>query len=89
MKDISNEGIKLQEVQTAKQLRMHLLNCLITELTKTKTYYMRLLDMEDNVKIYVNGFRDISTKCHTRYLLAISPEDKLTTTTSLLLYPAD
>ena len=45
--------------------------------------------MEDNVKMYVNGFKNISTKCRTRYLLAVSPENKLTPTTPLLLYPAD
>ena len=68
---------------------MHLRNYLVTELMKPKTYHKRLLDMEDNVKMYVYGFRDISTKCRTRYLLAVSPDNRLTTSTPLLLYPAD
>ncbi|KAK8896229.1 hypothetical protein M9Y10_014124 [Tritrichomonas musculus] len=68
---------------------MQLCNYLVTELMKPKTHYKRLLDMENNVKMYVYGFRDISTKCRTRYLLAVSPDNKLTPTTPLLLYPAD
>ncbi|KAK8886407.1 hypothetical protein M9Y10_041870 [Tritrichomonas musculus] len=45
--------------------------------------------MEDNVKMYVYGFRDISTKHKTIYLLALSPDNKLTTSTPLKLYPTD
>ena len=90
VQDIIDEGVKLQEeVQAAKQLRMQLCNYLVTELMKPKTHYKRLLDMENNVKMYVYGFRDISTKCRTRYLLAVSPDNKLTPTTPFLLYPAD
>ncbi|KAK8882368.1 hypothetical protein M9Y10_045010 [Tritrichomonas musculus] len=90
VQEVNNEGVKLQEeVQTAKQLRMQLFNYLVTELMKPKTHYKRLLDMEDNVKMFVYGFRDISTKSRTRYLLAVSPDNKLTPTTPLLLYPAD
>ena len=48
-----------------------------------------MLDMESNIKMQVYGFRGISTKYRTRYLLAVSPENKLTPTTPLLLYPAN
>ena len=90
VKTINDSYDKLQEeIQASKQLRMHLRNYLVTELMKPKTYHKRLLDMEDNVKMYVYGFRDISTKCRTRYLLAVSPDNKLTLTTPLLIYPAD
>ena len=88
--DINKESAKLQEeVQEAKQQCMRLRNYLITELLKPKTYYSKLLDMEDNVKMYVYGFRDISTKHKTIYLLALSPDNKLTTSTPLKLYPTD
>ena len=90
VKDINKESIKLQEeVQEAKQQRMQLRNYLITELSKPKTYYKKLLDMEDNIKMYVYGFRDISNKCRTIYLLAVSPNNRLTTSTPLKLYPTD
>ncbi|KAK8895511.1 hypothetical protein M9Y10_023978 [Tritrichomonas musculus] len=57
---------------------------------KPKTYHKRILDMEDNIKSNMYGIRDISTKCRTRYLLAVSPNNRLTTTTTpLLLYPTD
>ena len=37
--------------------------------------------------MFMYGFRNIFTKCRTRYLLAVSPDNKLTT--PLLLYLAD
>ena len=37
--------------------------------------------MDDKIKLYLYGFRYISTKCRTRYLL--------TKMTTLLLYPTD
>lgn len=45
--------------------------------------------MEDNFKMYMHGFKDISNKYRTRYLIAVNPDNKLTTTTTLLLFPAD
>lgn len=52
-------------------------------------YYKKLLDIEDNVNIYIYGFQDINTKSHIRYLLTVSLDNSLTTKTPLLLYPAD
>lgn len=52
-----NITIKLQEeVRTVK-----------CALSKMKMHHKRLLDTEDNVKMYVYGFRDISTKCRTGF----------------------
>ncbi|KAK8899433.1 hypothetical protein M9Y10_001749 [Tritrichomonas musculus] len=67
---------------------MYIRNNLITELLKLKSYRKRLWEMEEYIKKYLYGFRDISTKCHTGYLLALSPDNELTTT-PLLLYPVD
>lgn len=35
------------------------------------------------------GLRDISTKCRTRYLLTVNPDNKLTAFIPFLLYPID
>ena len=54
VQNVNDEGIKLQkELKEAKQLRMKLGNYLIAELMKPQTYYNRLLDMEDNIKMYM------------------------------------
>ncbi|KAK8846320.1 hypothetical protein M9Y10_020329 [Tritrichomonas musculus] len=68
---------------------MQLYNCQGKELTKSKTFYKSLLDMEDDVRIYIYGSRDKDTNCRTRYLLSVSPENNLTPTTSLQLYHTD
>lgn len=39
--------------------------------------------MEKNIKMYIHGYRDISNKCRTRYLMAESTEKDLTPTTSV------
>lgn len=45
--------------------------------------------MEDNINMYMYGFRDIFIKWKTRYLLAISDEKVLTPTIPLQLWPSE
>ena len=72
MQRFNEEGIMLQkDMQTAKQLYMRICKYFITELMKPKTYYKRLLDRENNIKICVYQFRDIFVKCRIRYQLAV------------------
>mgnify|MGYP001091906495 CR=1 FL=1 len=54
VQEVNNEDAKVQEeVQVVKQLGMQLCNYLLTELTILKTYYNRLLDMEEKIMMCV------------------------------------
>lgn len=54
---VNKEVPKLQEkVQNVNQQPIQLRYYLVKELSKKKTYYKMLLDMEDNVKMYLYAF---------------------------------